>query len=108
VVKPTEDHYLYKYSPGYSFKTVNGIKIPTGGNTRSGRTLMMDSTDPDYEEIDKLFGASRHMTYVFNIFVMMTIFNFLNARKIKDEINFLAGFFNNYLFLIIVAFIFFG
>lgn len=69
---------------------------------------MMDSSDPDYELIHKEFGPSRHFTYVFNIFVMMTIFNFLNARKIKDEMNFLEGLNNNPLFLVIVFFIFFG
>ena len=60
------------------------------------------------------------MTYVFNVFVMMQVFNFLNARKIGDELNIFAGNFiyltqNNYflgilensLFLVIVFMIFF-
>jgi len=75
---------------------------------RSGREKMINNSDADYEDILKQFGASRHFTFVFNVFVMMTIFNFINARKIKDEINFLEGFFNNNLFFYIVFFIFFG
>jgi hypothetical protein len=36
-------------------------------------------------------GASTHLTYCFNIFVMMQIFNFLNARKLEDEFNVFEG-----------------
>jgi Ca2+ transporting ATPase len=31
-------------------------------------------------------SPSVHFTYNFNIFVMMTIFNFINARKLEDEL----------------------
>lgn len=30
---------------------------------------------------------STHFTYGFNIFVMMTLFNFFNVRRLNDEIN---------------------
>lgn len=30
---------------------------------------------------------SRHMTFVFNTFVMLQVFNFMNARKIHDEVH---------------------
>ena len=43
--------------------------------------------DPDYEEYYDKMGPSRHLTIIFNTFVMMQIFNELNARKIEDEIN---------------------
>jgi len=59
----------------------------------------MSSSDSDYENILKIYGPSRHFTYVFNTFVCMTMFNFLNARKIKDEKNIFEGFCNNPLFL---------
>lgn len=29
---------------------------------------------------------SRHFTFIFNSFVMLQIFNFLNARKLHDEV----------------------
>ncbi len=31
------------------------------------------------------------MTLIFNLFVFLQIFNFINARKIEDEINVLEG-----------------
>ncbi len=37
--------------------------------------------------ISKIFGPSRQFTYIFNVFVMCTMFNFVNARKIFDEMN---------------------
>ena len=50
---------------------------------------------------------SRHLTVVFNLFVLMQIWNMLAARKINDEINILDGIFTNCMFmsvwLIIVA-----
>jgi P-type Ca2+ transporter type 2B len=49
---------------------------------------------------------SRHYTYNFNVFVMMQVFNFLNARKINDEINIFKGIFDSLFFPIIVVAIF--
>jgi len=40
---------------------------------------------------EKSQGASTHLTYCFNIFVMMQIFNFMNARKLDDEFNTFGG-----------------
>ena len=34
---------------------------------------------------------SRHFTLVFNCFVFLQIFNFVNARKLQDEINIFQG-----------------
>uniref|UniRef100_A0A914Y9U5 Cation-transporting P-type ATPase C-terminal domain-containing protein n=1 Tax=Panagrolaimus superbus TaxID=310955 RepID=A0A914Y9U5_9BILA len=46
------------------------------------------------------FGSkpSQHFTIVFNTFVMMTLFNELNARKIYGERNVFKGLFTNPLF----------
>ena len=49
---------------------------------------------------------SRHFTYNFNIFVMMTVFNFLNARKLNDEFNIFSGIFKSLYFPVIVTIIF--
>jgi len=50
--------------------------------------------------------TGRHdFTFIFNTFLWMTIFNFINARKLKDEVNVFAGITKNSLFLIIVAII---
>lgn len=50
--------------------------------------------------------ASRHLTYCFNIFVMMQVFNFINARKINDELNTFSNISKSPLFIIIVIIIF--
>lgn len=44
-------------------------------------------------------------TFLFNTYVMMQIFNEINARKIEpDEYNVFVGFFNNGYFLFIIIF----
>lgn len=57
-----------------------------------------------YENL-KDVGPSRHYTVVFNTFLWMTIFNFINARKLQDELNVFKGILGNSLFLMIVAII---
>lgn len=45
--------------------------------------------------------SSRHMTFVFNLFIWLQIVNMIAARKIHDELNICKGFFDNAMFLII-------
>ena len=49
--------------------------------------------------------SSRHMTFIFNLFIWLQTVNMLAARKINDEINICKGFFDNAVFLIIWIFI---
>jgi Ca2+ transporting ATPase len=42
---------------------------------------------------------SQHFTFVFNAFVMMTLFNEINARKIHGQRNVFEGLFSNYIFI---------
>jgi len=44
---------------------------------------------------------SRHMTFIFNLFIWLQIINMLAAKKIHDEINIFDGFFKNPMFIII-------
>ncbi|KAG5450888.1 Plasma membrane calcium-transporting ATPase 3, partial [Clonorchis sinensis] len=44
---------------------------------------------------------TEHFTVIFNTFVMMTLFNEINARKIHGQRNIFSGLMNNILFLII-------
>lgn len=51
---------------------------------RSGRNMNYDGTTKEYQLVyDEFSQPSRHFTAVFNIFVCMQIFNFLNARKLQ-------------------------
>uniref|UniRef100_A0A1I8MV65 Calcium-transporting ATPase n=1 Tax=Musca domestica TaxID=7370 RepID=A0A1I8MV65_MUSDO len=43
-------------------------------------------------------GPTQHFTIIFNTFVMMTLFNEINARKIHGQRNVLEGFFTNPIF----------
>ena len=84
------------------------IKLVDGncGTIASGRIYKIQGSDYDYGNLYKTF-PSRHFTIVYNTFVMLQIFNFLNARKIFDEINIFDKFFSNPLFLLIVLMILF-
>ena len=48
--------------------------------------------------------TGKHYCIFFNTFVLMQVFNEINARKLKEtELNVFANFFNNPLFLIILV-----
>lgn len=66
------------------WKWHNGI---VGGTVRSGRMITVGG-NYDYKTIFDDTGIySRHFTFIFNTFVMMTLFNFINSRKLHDEVN---------------------
>lgn len=91
-------------SMGYKLKYGDGSASVQGTTVRSGREKTFSDTenlypslykngnpeDPlykglDYKAIYELLteiGPSRHFTMVFNTFLWMTIFNFINARKL--------------------------
>jgi len=48
--------------------------------------------------------TGKHFSIFFNVFVLLQVFNEINARKLKsDEVNVFENFFNNKLFLVIVV-----
>jgi Ca2+ transporting ATPase len=75
------------------------------GYVRSGRGYFISGGEDDYRRFDDDYGPSRHFTVIFNTFVWMQIFNFLNARKLKDEINVVGGIQRNPMFMGIVVLI---
>lgn len=50
------------------------------------------------------YDLAYQYTLVFQVFVFMQVFNSINARKLENELNVFAGFFNNPLFLVITIF----
>jgi len=72
---------------------------PTG-YVYPGRLYNWDGSEL-YKKYEKQGGASRHMTFVFNTFVFMQIFNMLAARKIHDEFNIFEGVFTNVMFVLL-------
>lgn len=57
-----------------------------GSLMRSGRRFKLFSTEEDYEERwIGIIGPSRHLTFVFNTFVLMQLFNMINARDVEED-----------------------
>lgn len=54
-----------------------------------------------YDDLNKLRDSSVHFTIIFNVFVIMTLFNEINGRKIHNEKNVFDGIQNNLIFIII-------
>jgi len=80
-------------------------ELPTELLTRSGRERMYDGKSADYPHDAEKITFSRHFTLLFNIFVMMQFFNFLNARKIEDEFNIFDGITKNMIFFFVLLII---
>ena len=78
------DSFDSEIGTNLSAKYHNGIV--SGGTMRSGRGIFPNG-DRDYKPIHEMYHtASRHYTFIFNMFVMMQVFNFLNSRKLGDEV----------------------
>lgn len=93
-----------------SAKYLRGV---IGGTVRSGRFNFVAGGTDYFEIYNRYHTYSRHFTFIFNTFVMMQVFNFLNSRKLNDEVhseltqfNIFEGLTRNYIFLAIVASIF--
>lgn len=52
----------------------------------------------DGRPVDSVFKPSQHFTMIFNVFVLMTLFNEINCRKIHGEQNVFRGIFTNPIF----------
>ncbi|CAF1073719.1 unnamed protein product [Adineta ricciae] len=52
----------------------------------------------DGRPVDSVFRPSQHFTMIFNVFVLMTLFNEINCRKIHGEKNVFRGIFTNPIF----------
>lgn len=53
---------------------------------RSGRRYKFFSTEEDYEESwVGVVGPSRHLTFVFNTFVLMQLFNMISAGDVEED-----------------------
>ena len=55
----------------------------------------------DIDDGTAISEPSVHMTMIFNTFVMMTLFNEINARKIHGQRNVFSGIFTNPIFYVI-------
>lgn len=87
------ENFIPEYTDSYdstvfatkpSYKWLNGV---VGGTVRSGRFYTI-SGENDYVSIyNETLIYSRHYTFIFNTFVLLQVFNFLNSRKLHEEVN---------------------
>ena len=59
----------------------------------------------NWSRYENEYGASRHLSIAFNVFVCMQIVNMINARKIHDEKNVFGGIHENFMYIGIWLFI---
>ena len=71
------DSTIFAQDP--SSKWLNGV---IGGTVRSGRFYTITGGDDYVTVYDATMVYSRHFTFIFNTFVFMQIFNFINSRKL--------------------------
>lgn len=89
------EHFYPELDPRYRFEraAMNEYLYP-------GRLYDWDNSSL-YINKQNVYGASRHMTNVFNVFVLLQIFNMINCRKINDEWNVFEGITENKMFIIV-------
>ena len=73
------DSTVFANNPSYKWH--DGV---VGGTIRSGRMKYVDGSW-DYQNVyEKTMVISRHFTFIFNTFVMLQVFNFINAKKLHE------------------------
>lgn len=84
----TTDLFFPETPDGFDLEFPDKLHCKYGinGYSRSGRLSYING-QPDYSLCfaeTQIF--SRHFSFIFNTFVVMQIFNFLNCRKLYDEV----------------------
>jgi hypothetical protein len=82
------------------FKLFEQIFLAQLFKLKAGEWMSVDNMT-QYDDINVISKPSVHFTIVFNVFILMTLFNEINARKIHDERNVFSGIHRNWYFIII-------
>ncbi|EAR94179.2 calcium-translocating P-type ATPase, PMCA-type protein (macronuclear) [Tetrahymena thermophila SB210] len=110
------EYFIPEYSDDFDTSTrpedivfVQNYKYSNSEKTlaHSGRLRTYSGDADDYSKKLALENCtpSRHFTVLFNTFVLLQFFNFLNARKIDDEFNIFSNILSNPLFFVILIII---
>jgi hypothetical protein len=101
----------YNFLPNFEVET-NSTKIIFGQRDYWKTSSKLKMNKPNcinhsrnlhlyFDEFEKEYGSTRHLTMIFNIFVLYTLFNQLNCRVIDDSFNIFKRIGNSYLFPLI-------
>lgn len=71
-----------------------------------GDTPFYEGDKTDESLLTAAINKTKVYTILFQLFVFMQIFNQINSRKLGDDLNVFANFFNNFIFLGIIVFTF--
>lgn len=93
------EFFIYEPVEQWRYGRDSKFVFPGRAYTQSGQPLYI---------VHAQDGASRHMTFIFTMFVLMQIFNMFPARKIRDELNIFEGLCSNYMFFIVFVIIVIG
>jgi hypothetical protein len=95
-----EDHIIFGISTKWSNKVniLHGMSEETCGYYADKQDLSLA-----YNQYTNSNGNSAHMTIVFNVFVVYTLFNQFNCRVIDDSLNIMVRIGNNLFFPIITC-----
>ena len=94
------EYIIPESDPKHAYVGVNdGYVFP-------GRATALDGSELYGREKEKeVGGPSRHLTFIFTMFVFLQIFNMLAARKIHDEFNIFEGMTKSPVFIVILIII---
>lgn len=84
--------------PKYHFDKPYPEGTTSGCTVYPGRPYYINGVDLLYKRWEDA-GPSRHLTFIFTLFVFFQIFNMLVCRKIHDEFNWVSGILTNFIFI---------
>lgn len=90
------EYFIVEPNEKWRYDRDSNYVFPGRAYTRGGEPLYVVHSED---------GASRHMTFIFTMFVMMQIFNMFPARKIRDELNIFTGLLSNFMFFLVLVII---
>lgn len=79
------------------------ITYNTPGHIAPGRPFSYGGDEQEYRALEEEFGASRQITLIFNTYALMVLFNIVNCRTLRDEINLFKGTAGNIKFVVILT-----
>lgn len=90
------EHFIVEPEEKWRYGRDSAYVFPGRMYTQGGQPLYI---------VHEKDGASRHMTFIFTMFVIMQIINMVPSRKIRDELNIFVGLHKNFMFILIFIFI---